>query len=77
MQAIELNTRTDKKGRLKIDHYTNLHDKKVRILILSAEKSDNDEVVWDNSFLNNPAFEFLKSPEEDIYSINDGQEISD
>lgn len=75
MRAIEINSKTDKKGRLKIDYDLSEKNKKVRVLILVVDdgEEDKDEQIWLASVLNNSAFDFLKDKEEDIYSINDGK----
>ena len=36
-----------------------------------------DEKEWLYSATNNPAFNFLKEPEEDIYTIADGKQFHD
>jgi predicted DNA-binding antitoxin AbrB/MazE fold protein len=35
--------------------------------------ADIDEMDWLRSASNNPAFDFLKEPEEDIYTLADGR----
>ena len=78
MKAIEINSRTDKFGHLKIDYKLNKSDRKVRVLILfEDEKSEYEEKLWMNSISKNPAFDFLNNPEEDIYSLNDGEPLND
>ena len=78
MKAIEINSRTDKFGHLKIDYKLNKSDRKVRVLILfEDEKSEYEEKLWMNSISKNPAFDFLNDPEEDIYSLNDGEPLND
>ena len=78
MKAIEINSRTDKFGHLKIDYKLNKSDRKVRVLILfEDEKSEYEEKLWMNSISKNPAFDFLNDPKEDIYSLNDGEPLND
>jgi len=79
MKAIEISTRTDKQGHLKINYPLNKKDSNVRIIILVDEKEyDRDEEkLWVDSISSNPAFDFLKDEAEDIYSLTDGSSISD
>lgn len=79
MRAIEINSRTDKKGHLKIDYKLNMSERNVRILILMDDDNSiiEDEKLWINSISKNPAFDFLNDPNEDIYSLNDGESFND
>ena len=79
MRAIEINSRTDKTGHLRIDYQLDTSEKDVRILILvDDEKSEiEEEKLLLNYISNNPSFNFLNDPKEDIYSINDGEAFND
>jgi len=79
MKAIEINTRTDKQGHLKLNYQLNKKDRKVRVIILIDEQSDDidEEKEWINSIQSNPAFDFLKEPTENIYSLTDGEPFND
>jgi hypothetical protein len=79
MKAIEINSKTDKTGRLKIDYKLNKSDSNVRILILLDEDSteQEEEKLWLNSISKNPAFNFLNDSVEDIYSSKDGEPFND
>ena len=79
MRAIEINTVTDKSGRLKIDYPIHKRDKKVRVIILVDEASDynDDETQWINAMNSNPAFSFLNEPSENIYTLKDGESFND
>ena len=79
MKAIEISTRTDKQGYLKIDYPLNKKDRNVRVIILVDEKEydKDEEKLWVDSISSNPAFDFLKDEAEDIYSLTDGRSISD
>ncbi len=78
MRAIEINSKTDKKGHLKIDYQLNKSDSNVRVLILIDDNSDlDDEKLWLESVSKNPVFDFLKDKTEDIYSLNDGEPFND
>ena len=41
MKAIEINTKTDKHGHLKINYPINQHESNVRVIILIDEKNDD------------------------------------
>jgi len=41
----------------------------------SSEEIDEDE--WLHAAANNPVFDFLKDPEEDIYTLADGKPFND
>jgi hypothetical protein len=79
MKAIELTTKTDKQGHLKINYPMNKKERTVRIIILVDEKSDevDEEMLWVNSISSNPAFDFLNDINEDIYSLTDGEPFND
>jgi hypothetical protein len=50
---------------------------KVRVIILLPEDVDIDEREWLRSASINPAFDFLKESEEDIYTLADGKPFHD
>ena len=79
MKTIELNSRTDKNGNLVLNYPLYKKNKDVRILILLDENSPetDEEKLWLNSISKNPSFHFLNEPEEDIYSLNDGEPINE
>jgi hypothetical protein len=79
MKAIEINSRTDKKGHLKFDYQLNKSERNVRVLILLDEDNteQEEENLWMKSISLNPAFEYLNDPIEDIYSLNDGEPFND
>jgi len=79
MKAIEINSKTDKAGYLKINYKLNKSDSKVRVLILLDEdfSEKDEEAIWISSISNNPAFDFLKDSLEDIYSLKDGEPFND
>jgi hypothetical protein len=41
------------------------------------EEADMDEKEWVQAGSRNPAFDFLKRPEEDIYTLSDGRPFRD
>jgi hypothetical protein len=78
MKAIEINSKTDAKGCLKLDYQLDRSDSPVRVLILLEEDTaENEEKLWVDSISKNPAFEFLHDSDEDVYSINDGEPFND
>ena len=51
---------------------------RVRVIIMIAEDDALfGEAEWLKTASNNPAFEFLKDEQEDIYSLNDGKPFHD
>jgi len=50
---------------------------RVRVIILLSEEADIDEMEWLRAAAANPAFDFLKEPEEDIYTLADGRPFDD
>ena len=79
MKAIEIKAKTDKAGRIKIDHNLGVSGWNVRILILLEDEisESEEESQWLNSVRKNSAFDFLNEPEEDIYSLKDGKPLHD
>lgn len=75
MKAIETKATVGKNGIIQISAPKELIGKKIKIIILIPENNyiGNDEWLVVNS--KNPAFDFLREPEEDIYSLNDGKII--
>ena len=79
MRAIEINTKTDHQGHLKLNYPIHKNNQNVRVIILVEDSSDDvdDEKLWLNAVSSFPAFDFLKEPEENIYSIKDGEPFND
>jgi len=50
---------------------------RVCVIILVPEESDINETEWLQAAVTNPAFDFLKDPEEDIYTLSDGRPFYD
>jgi len=50
---------------------------RVRVIILLPEEADIDEKEWLRAASINPAFQFLKESEEDIYTCADGKPFND
>ena len=73
MVAKEIYATVDDKGMIHLDKPLSIKNKKVRLIILPEDDDDYDENEWKLLLKNNPAFDFLKNPEEDIYTIYDGK----
>ncbi|MBM4276966.1 MAG: hypothetical protein FJ130_03660 [Deltaproteobacteria bacterium] len=50
---------------------------RVRVIILLPEDTEVGEKEWLQAASTNPAFNFLKEPEEDIYTLEDGRPFYD
>jgi len=50
---------------------------RVRVIVLFPDDTEIDESEWLRAAATNPAFEFLKDPAEDIYTIEDGKPFHD
>ncbi|OQX78342.1 MAG: hypothetical protein B6D64_06885 [Bacteroidetes bacterium 4484_276] len=73
MKAIELISKTDQQGHLKINYHLDKKESDVRVIILYDDPNEIDEeTLWLQSISKNPAFDFLKEPNEDIYTKSDG-----
>lgn len=75
MKAIEINSKTDKAGHLRIDYKLDKSESNVRVLILINDDitEQDEESIWLNSISTNPAFDFLSDSSEDIYTLKDGE----
>lgn len=86
MKAIETTGQINQEGTLLLDQPLSVSGvppkgKKVRIIILMEEGEDRsdkeEEQEWLSAMSANPAFDFLKDEQEDIYSITDGKPLHD
>ncbi|MBI5309243.1 MAG: hypothetical protein HZB37_13170 [Planctomycetes bacterium] len=77
-KAIETTATIDANRQLVLDEpLPVIGPAKVRVIILLHEEADIDEKEWLRSASINHAFDFLKEPEEDIYTISDGKPFHD
>ena len=77
-QAIETIGTIDAQHHLVLDETLPVVDPtRVRVIILLPEDSDISETEWLQAAAANPAFDFLKDPEEDIYTLSDGRPFYD
>jgi len=51
--------------------------KRVRVIILVPDETDIDEAEWLQAAATNPAFDFLKDPSEDVYTLQDSKPLHD
>ena len=78
LRAVELDGTIDEQRRLHLDEPIPIAGpSRVRVIILVAQDSDIDEQEWLRAAAANPAFDFLKNPEEDIYTLADGKPLHD
>ncbi|MCB0570104.1 MAG: hypothetical protein KDC66_10090 [Phaeodactylibacter sp.] len=75
MKAVEVTGQINNKGKLTLDHPLTYLNKRVRVIILISEEEDINDQNWLKNMSLNPAFDFLKSEDEDIYSIEDGEPV--
>jgi hypothetical protein len=77
MTAIEMTGTVDENHQLRLDGALPFSGpKRVRVIILSplTEITEEwNEVEWLKASLSNSAFEYLRDPEEDIYTVQDGK----
>ena len=77
MTAIEMTGTVDENHQLKLDGALPIAGpKRVRVIVLSPlteVANEFSEMEWLKVSLSNPAFEYLRDPEEDIYTIHDGK----
>lgn len=77
LRAIELSGQIDENNQLHLDTPLPFSGPgRVKVIILFSEEidlSEIDEAQWLKAAANNEAFDFLKAPEEDIYTLSDGK----
>ncbi len=77
LQAVELIGTIDEKGQLHLDEpISAVGQGRVRVILL-PEEAEIGENEWIKAAASNPAFNFLKDPAEDIYTLDDGQPFND
>lgn len=78
IKTIETTGVIDKRKQLQLDEPLTVDGPaRVRVIILLMEEDDITETEWLKAASSNPAFDFLKDPEEDIYTIEDGKPFND
>nr|QNO44332.1 hypothetical protein JKAPHALJ_00019 [Methanosarcinales archaeon ANME-2c ERB4]QNO45776.1 hypothetical protein FJFGPLAL_00001 [Methanosarcinales archaeon ANME-2c ERB4]QNO46485.1 hypothetical protein PAACNKLE_00021 [Methanosarcinales archaeon ANME-2c ERB4] len=77
-QAIETTGTIDAQHHLTLDETLPITGPtRVRVSHLLPEDSDISETEWLQAAAANPAFDFLKDPEEDVYTLSDGEPFYD
>lgn len=77
LKAIEVAGVIDEQRRLRLDALLPIvGPRPVRVIILFPEQ-EISESDWLRAAAANPAFDFLKEPEEDIYTVADGKTFYD
>ncbi len=80
MKAVEIIGSVEKDGTVSVSQkISSVPPGPVRILLLSPDQEEQelDEKIWIRGASTNPAFDFLKNLEEDIYSLSDGRAFHD
>lgn len=78
MRAIEDTGTLNAQGHIQLDHpLPQCKASRVRVILLMLEEDDLNEQNWLDAVSSNPSFAYLHDPEEDIYSLEDGQPVND
>ena len=78
MKAIETTGAIDDQRQLHLDAPLPIAGpSQVRVIILFPEEADINEAEWLRAAASNSAFDFLKEPAEDIYTLADGKPFYD
>ena len=78
LTAIELRGTVNERHQLQLDEIIPISGpKRVRVIVLYSSDDGCEEDEWIQAATQNPAFDYLHDPEEDIYSIHDGKPIDD
>ena len=78
IKAIEVTGEIDQKGELHLDEALPVVGPiRVRVILLFENSEDLSEQEWLRALASNPDFEFLKGPQEDVYTLADGKPFND
>jgi hypothetical protein len=78
MRAIEVSGKINAQGQFQLDQLLAFApDSRVRAILLFHETAEDEELEWLKLAANNPTFQFLNDPEEDIYTLEDGEPCYD
>jgi len=82
VRAIETTGVIDEKSQLRLDTpLPVVGPSQVRVIVLIPGPEEEHEKISESEWLyaaaTNPAFDFLKEPEEDIYTLADGRPFDD
>lgn len=73
LKAIEVNGTVDDRHRLHVDELPSVPPGRVKVIILVPEETEADEREWLRAAMSSASFDFLRAPEEDIYTLADGK----
>lgn len=77
LQVVELIGTIDEKGQLHLDAPISVVGQgRVRVILI-PEEAEIGENEWLKAAASNSAFDFLEDPDEDIYTLDDGQPFND
>ena len=77
-RAIEVGATIDEQRELHLDGpLPAVRPGRARVIVLVPEDGEPDEAEWLKMAATNPAFAFLRDPEEDIYTAADGRPFDD
>ena len=72
MQAFEILGKVDENGHLTAESALPFRNSAVKIIVFKEERDAlEDDRLWLRLAAQNPAFDFLHDPEEDIYTLDD------
>jgi hypothetical protein len=78
LTAIEMSGTVNESRQLQLDDLLPIPGpKRVRVIVLYSPVDEWDEKEWLHTATLSPAFDFLKDPEEDIYTLTDGKPYHD
>jgi len=78
LTALEVTGTIDEQRQLQLDRQLPIAGPmRVRVIVLYPLNDAWDEKEWLRAAASNPAFDFLKEPEEDIYTLADGKPFDD
>jgi hypothetical protein len=78
LRAIEVEGSIDAQRQLHLDHPLPVAAPgRVRVIILISEPGKVSDEEWLRAAARNPAFDFLRDPAEDVYTVEDGEPFCD
>ena len=78
MTAVEMTGRIDENQQLQLDGPLPMSGPvRVKVIVLYPIEDEWNEGEWVRAAAHNPAFDSLNDPEEDIYSLADGEPFRD
>ena len=76
--AIELTGTVNERHELQLDDVLPIQGPtRVRVIVLYSPVDEWDEGDWLHAAALSPAFDFLRDPKEDIYTLADGKPVHD